>query len=105
MGVQIISTNYRSRFGEIDIIGLDQYALVFYEVKRRQNDQFGTPAARVSQWQQRRILKTALHFLNSHKHIEYRDLRFDVLTLGKENRWIKSAFCYEDLIPDSILAR
>ncbi|MGB1538008.1 MAG: YraN family protein [Pseudomonadales bacterium] len=104
-GVQIIGLNYQSRYGEIDIIGVDQSALIFFEVKWRSGVSFGTPAAQVDWRKQQRLLKTAEHFLQAKPFITYQDLRFDVLALGHENRWIKSAFYKEDLIPEPGLAR
>jgi putative endonuclease len=104
-GIQILALNYRSRYGEIDIVGIDQATLVFFEVKWRRSIRFGTSAAQVDRRKQSRIIKAAEHFLQSKPDIAYQNLRFDVLALGHENRWIKSAFCSEDLIPDPILAR
>ena len=97
--------NYKCRFGEIDIVGIDDTTLVFYEVKWRRNIRFGTSAAQVDRGKQGLILKAAEHFLQTQPLIAYHGLRFDVLALGQENRWIKSAFSKEDLIPDSGLAR
>ena len=37
---KIVATNYRSRFGEIDLIAADRKFLVFVEVKLRKSDQF-----------------------------------------------------------------
>ena len=34
-GVRILEKNFRSRFGEIDLIGYDREYLVFFEVKYR----------------------------------------------------------------------
>jgi len=42
-GFKIIETNYRTRFGEIDIIGRDGEVIVFVEVKTKTGDQFGEP--------------------------------------------------------------
>jgi len=41
-GYKIVSKNYRSPFGEIDIIAEDKDCLVFIEVKGRKECNFGT---------------------------------------------------------------
>ena len=49
-GVNILERNYRCSRGEIDIIGFHRGCLVFFEVKYRNDDRFGTAleAGRVS---------------------------------------------------------
>ena len=41
-GVNILERNYRCSRGEIDIIGFHRGCLVFFEVKYRNDDRFGT---------------------------------------------------------------
>lgn len=65
---QIIKTNFYCRFGEIDIIAIDQSnkpELVFIEVKTRKSTAFGEPQEAVTYSKKSKILKTALYFLNS----------------------------------------
>ncbi len=69
LNYQIIQKNFRSRFGEIDLIAIDLYApsrqLVFIEVKTRTSDFFGTPEESISSRKISRIFKTSIHFFNS----------------------------------------
>jgi putative endonuclease len=65
---------------------------VFCEVKQRRSDRFGTPAAQVNQRKQNRILKTAQHFLMNNPRYETFQIRFDLISLGLQNRWIEGAF-------------
>lgn len=44
---RIVSTNYKALCGEIDIIGYRFGVLVFFEVKTRSNQSYGTPASAV----------------------------------------------------------
>lgn len=46
-GWHILSRNFRARGGEIDIIGFRLGRLVYFEVKTRSNDKYGTPAQAV----------------------------------------------------------
>lgn len=68
-GYEVIAKNFYSRFGEIDLIALDfngQFPqLVFVEVKTRTSDHFGEPQESISHKKITKIIKTALHFLNS----------------------------------------
>lgn len=42
-GYQIIERNWRTRFGEIDIVAKDKEVIVFVEVKTKTGNQFGEP--------------------------------------------------------------
>lgn len=60
---QILATNYRTRFGEIDIIAANRKYLVFVEVKLRKDDRFATAAEFVHTGKQDRIRTTASGYL------------------------------------------
>lgn len=42
-GYKILTTNFRTRFGEIDIVAKDKEVMVFVEVKTKTGNQFGEP--------------------------------------------------------------
>ncbi len=42
-GVRIIKRNYFTKYGEIDLIGIENKTIIFIEVKLRQNRNFGSP--------------------------------------------------------------
>ncbi|MFT6593877.1 MAG: putative endonuclease [Zhongshania sp.] len=95
--LKIIHQNYRSRFGEIDIIALSEYHLIFVEVRYRQNTAFGSASETVTRKKQQRILLTARHFLSRGEYAEL-PCRFDVIeassdTSGKLHfNWLTNAF-------------
>jgi len=60
---KIIATNYRSRFGEIDLIATNRKYLVFVEVKLRKSDSFAEAREFVDRRKQDRIRTTASMFL------------------------------------------
>ncbi|HZZ43991.1 MAG TPA: YraN family protein [Tepidisphaeraceae bacterium] len=62
-GYKIITRNYRSATGEIDIIARDGKVLVFVEVKTRAADE-PTPEAQVNQFKQHQITKAAKQYLS-----------------------------------------
>ena len=62
-GYRIITSNYRCRYGEIDLIANDGDSLVFVEVRCKRNTAFGTPAESITPAKQRKLIITAQHYL------------------------------------------
>ena len=63
-GYQIIETNFRCRWGEVDIIALDGAWLVFVEVRARRSPQrYGTPEESLSKGKRERLVATAEAYL------------------------------------------
>lgn len=62
---KIIGTNYRSRFGEIDLIVADRKFLVFVEVKTRKSADFAMAREFVSFAKQNRLRATAEIYLSA----------------------------------------
>ncbi len=96
-GLKLLTKNYHSRFGEIDLIMQDNDTLVFIEVRCRQmNAQVGA-AESINFSKIQKIHKTAEHYLIQSKQIPA--CRFDVIAMthNKINSdytidWIKNAF-------------
>lgn len=67
LGYRIIARNFRSRFGEIDIVAVARDTLVFVEVKTRWSSKFGSPVEAVTPKKIANIEKTGQYFslLNS----------------------------------------
>ena len=76
-GYTIISSNYRCRQGEIDIIATNKDYIVFVEVKTRRSNSMYSPREAVTEQKQRRLIQTASIFLSKHT-IELQP-RFDVI--------------------------
>jgi putative endonuclease len=92
-GYTILELNFKSRYGEIDIIAKDGETLVFVEVKYRKSERYGYPEEFVNLKKQYKILQTARYFmLKSHSGDET-PIRFDVVSiLGDKIKVIKDAF-------------
>ena len=96
-GFRIIGRNVRFFEGEIDLVCREGDVYVFVEVKCRRVAWGGTPAAAVSWWKQRRLVRLAHHYL---KWLRVRDARcrFDVVAVSRGDsgaykiRHIRSAF-------------
>jgi putative endonuclease len=78
-GYRILDKNFRTVFGEIDIIAKDCGVVVFVEVKTRTDITFGYPFEAVNPKKREKIRKTALCFLKKLKKSV--PARFDVLSI------------------------
>ena len=76
---KIVATNYRCRFGEIDLIAEKQNNLVFVEVKLRKSDSFAAGREFVDLRKQNRIRTTASMYLSEFP--TERQPRFDVIEI------------------------
>ena len=91
--IEVICMNFRTKYGEIDIIGKDGEYYVFVEVKYRKNTNFGFPEEAVNTKKQQTIRKVAQFFMIKHKIPMESPVRFDVISiLGKEITHIRNAF-------------
>ncbi len=77
---KIIDTNYRTRFGEIDIIAKDENYIVFVEVKARGEKSLGNPMEAVNYDKQRKIIMASKQFLLKDKFLQLQP-RFDVIEI------------------------
>ncbi len=90
-GYIILKTNYKTPFGEADIVALDGDTVVFCEVKARLSDAFGTPAEGVAPSKERRYIDIARYFLM--RAGKETAVRFDVLEVFADAiNHIESAF-------------
>lgn len=87
----IRETNYRSRFGEIDIIAEKEGVVVFVEVKTRKTGTFGAGLESVTRSKQQKLLKTA-QFYTVEQNLQC-VCRFDVISIdGSTITHIENAF-------------
>lgn len=92
-GYKILALNYKTHFGEIDIICKDKEVIVFVEVKTRKNDAFGSPAEAVNRVKQQKYFKVATEYLIKNK-LNSLECRFDVVEISDNKiNHIKDAFC------------
>ena len=95
-GLTLVTKNFRSRYGEVDLVMRDGQTLVFVEVKFRASSAHGSPLEAVTFSKQRRIKRSALFYLTQ-TNSYYDAVRFDVLgitMIGKTEKyvWVKGAF-------------
>lgn len=107
-GLWLVATNYSVvNVGEIDIIathpqtdrrGTVDNVLVFVEVKAYTQSQWLTAKDAVTMSKQRRIVRTAEHFLQQNEQFATMSCRFDVVAFEVDERgnwgaeWLQGAF-------------
>ena len=95
-GYRIIASNYRCRYGEIDLIANEGDSLVFVEVRCKRNNGFGTPAESITPAKQKKLIITAQHYL-SESGSEDVACRFDVVEVVP----VDGKLCVVDIIRDA----
>lgn len=78
-GYKIITTNYHSRYGEIDIIAKNQKYIIFVEVKARKLGSMVNPIEAVNYPKRLKIIKTASEYLYKN-NIDLQP-RFDIIAI------------------------
>ncbi|MDY6978746.1 MAG: YraN family protein [Pseudomonadota bacterium] len=83
-GLRFEQANFRCRRGEIDLIMRDGDSLVFVEVRYRRNDRYGSAAETVDRQKQRKLVTTALFYLQNNPKQARLGSRFDVVAISGE---------------------
>ncbi len=79
-GFQILERNYRTRWGELDIIAFDGHTLAFCEVKTRRSGGRGIPFDAVGHRKQAQVRKMAGRWLiDRRQHPRAELIRFDAI--------------------------
>jgi len=79
-GMVVLERNWRTRYGEIDLIAQDGAVLVFVEVKTRSGLGYGTPAEAVTHRKAERIRRLAGMWLAAQTR-RWSHIRVDVVTV------------------------
>ncbi len=92
-GLTLITKNFKSSFGEIDLIMQDGHTLVFVEVRVRKSKQFGGAGMSITPSKQQKLQRTAEHYLQMHGE---RQCRFDAILMQSTNlnavEWLQNIF-------------
>lgn len=96
-GFTLIQQNYRCFHGEIDLVMQDKNDIVFVEVRKRSNTQYGNAIESITESKVKKLNKAAMHFLQLKQWLYKVNSRFDIVaihTIAGETQleWIKNAF-------------
>ncbi|WP_457644226.1 YraN family protein [Persephonella sp.] len=91
-GYRIIERNFRSKFGEIDIIAENDELIVIVEVRSKTCFDYGYPEETVDHKKIKKLIKTTQIYL-SRKNLSNKQVRFDIISIVNNNIFhIKNAF-------------
>lgn len=105
-----IQMNFKSPFGEIDLIALDNISqdIVIVEVKTRTGDNQKAAKNCVSLSKRKKLALTALYFISNNKQYSHHSIRFDVFIIMYHPRdddfsieHLKHAFVAGDIISNT----
>jgi len=89
-GYTILARNFRTPYGEIDMICHREHLLIFIEVKARTSRTFGYPEDSINSSKQAHMRASAEYYIGEHPECS-NDCEFDVISVeitqnGKEQR-------------------
>ncbi len=95
--LKLLDKNFRSAFGEIDLIMQDKNIILFIEVRYRSSNHFHTALESINRKKCERIISTSHQYLSENRRTSQLDCRFDVVVLSGPQEtptieWIKNAF-------------
>jgi putative endonuclease len=80
LGMRVLARNWRSRFGELDLVAMDGDTLVFVEVKCRTRDELYDPALAVDHRKRAQLRRLAGAFMAMERP-RFHECRFDVVSV------------------------
>jgi len=96
-GLELLTANFTSRVGEIDLVMRDHDTTVFVEVRYRGRTRFADAAESVDERKRARVARAAESYLQRNPRAQDDPCRFDVVAISGDGapdkiRWIKHAF-------------
>jgi putative endonuclease len=93
-----ITSQYHSRYGELDLVMRDGKELVFVEVKLRKTQTYGRGEESVTKWKARKLMGTINAYLRKYSlHDTF--WRVDIVSIEKQDEdWV--IYHFEDAVRD-----
>lgn len=96
-GLKLLTRNYTTRHGELDLVMREGNTIVFVEVRYRRSASHGDAATSVTRSKQLKLILAAQHWLAAHPRQATLPCRFDVVSydgIGEAIRqgWLRGAF-------------
>lgn len=81
---RILKKNFRTRFGEIDIIAFKENTVFFFEVKTRKSNIYGFAKEAINRLKKNKIINTALRYINENKTLSNFNMNFSLIAIQIE---------------------
>ncbi|MCJ8170683.1 YraN family protein [Atopomonas sediminilitoris] len=96
-GLRLLSQNWHCRYGELDLVMLDQDTVAFVEVRYRRSQGFGGALASIDRRKQEKLVTSAQAWLQANAKWSHLACRFDTISAsGPEHQlqleWLRDAF-------------
>lgn len=78
IGYVILSQNFYTREGEIDIVAKDKNEYIFIEVKTRVSKKYGNPVEAVNKAKEKHILLSSKYYIYKYR-LQNKFIRFDII--------------------------
>lgn len=82
LGYRLVTTNFRARCGELDLVARDGDVLAIVEVRYRASDRYGGAAASVTHAKRTRMVRASRVFLAANPPLARLPARFDVVLVS-----------------------
>lgn len=87
IGFRILEENYRCRWGEVDIVAIEDDCLVIVEVRSRSGRGFGTPEESITSTKARRLALLVDAYRDDRSHLDLpEDSRIDLVAVELDRR-------------------
>lgn len=97
---KIVTSNFKTKFGEIDVIALKDNVLVFVEVKLKIGDFFGKPEEMINPHKMFQVQSTAENFLQNNQKLakSVESYRIDAICIVlNQNKEVERVDHYENI--------
>lgn len=84
-GYRILTENYRTPLGELDLVVEKDQTTIFVEVRTKTSGKFGTPQESITLKKQDRLIRLALQFCAQH-YLYSQSLRFDIIAVNLDEQ-------------------
>ncbi len=98
-GFKILATNWKTRFGELDLIASAGDHLYFVEVKTRRSTRFGSPGESITAAKKARLERLGAAYLARHPETaQFREISFGFIGIAVDEKndpkieWLPDAF-------------
>lgn len=95
-GYSLCAANYRTRFGEVDLIAEKKHTLIFIEVKTRRAGAMVSGSEAVTPEKQRRIILAAQEYIACYFPKRQPRVRFDVVEVTQQPDGTMPVRCIEN---------